>query len=158
MIAGVIDELELVEQLDELFPPHRANQITPGQVVKAMILTCLGFLSAPLYLFSQFFESKPVAHLWGEGIEARHLTDDRIARVLAQLWAFGLSSLFVRLAMSAVSKFDVNVSQTHLDSSSFSVHGQYLNDSLEPDSSVPQPCPETLPSSIAPTSQQMRHP
>lgn len=143
LIAGVIDELELVEQLDELFPPHRDNQITTGQVVKAMILNCLGFLSAPLYLFSQFFESKPVAHLLGEGIEARHLNDDRIARVLDQLWAFGLSSLFVRLAMSAVSKFDVNVSQTHLDSSSFSVHGQYLNDSGEPDSSIPQSCPET---------------
>ena len=128
LIAGVIDELGLVELLDELFPPHRDNLITTGQVVKAMILNCLGFLSAPLYLFSQFFESKPVAHLLGEGIKASHLNDDRIARVLDQLWAFGLSSLFVRLAMAAVLKFDVNVSQTHLDSSSFSVHGQYLSD------------------------------
>ena len=65
LIAGVIDELELVEQLNELFPPHRDNQITTGQVVKAMILNCLGFLSAPLYLFSQFFESKPVAGVQG---------------------------------------------------------------------------------------------
>ena len=137
LIAGVIDELGLVELLDELFPPHRDNQITTGQVVKAMILNCLGFLSAPLYLFSQFFESKPVAHLLGEGIEASHLNDDRIARVLDQLWTFGLSSLFVRLAMTAVSKFDVNVSQTHLDSSSFSVHGQYLIDPSESEASDP---------------------
>lgn len=136
LIAGVIDELGLVELLDELFPPHRDNHITTGQVVKAMILNCLGFLSAPLYLFSQFFESKPVAHLVGEGIEASHLNDDRIGRVLDQLWAFGLSSLFVRLAMAAVSKFAVDVSQTHLDSSSFSVHGQYLNASHESDASV----------------------
>jgi len=149
LIAGVIDELELVELLDELFPPHRDNQITTGQVVKAMILNCLGFLSAPLYLFSQFFESKPVAHLLGEGIEASHLNDDRIARVLDQLWAFGLSSLFVRLAMTAVSKFDVNVSQTHLDSSSFSVHGQYLSEPSESDSSVTPPCHEAVSSSSA---------
>lgn len=148
LIAGVIDELGLVELLDELFPPHRDNHITTGQMVKAMILNCLGFLSAPLYLFSQFFESKPVSHVLGEGIEARHLNDDRIARVLDQLWAFGLSNLFVRLAMAAVSKFDVKVSQTHLDASSFSVHGQYLNDSLSPDSPVLQP--EAVPSSIAP--------
>ena len=134
LIAGVIDELGLVELLDELFPPHRDNLITTGQVVKAMILNCLGFLSAPLYLFSQFFESKPVAHLLGEGIKASYLNDDRIARVLDQLWAFGLSSLFVRLAMAAVLKFDVNVSQTHLDSSSFSVHGQYLS---APEEAVP---------------------
>jgi hypothetical protein len=36
-------------------------------VVKAMILNALGFLSAPLYLFSEFFESKAVSHLLGEG-------------------------------------------------------------------------------------------
>jgi len=129
LIAGVIDELGLVELLDELFPPHRDNHITTGQVVKAMILNCLGFLSAPLYLFSEFFESKSVEHLLGEGIEAKHLNDDRIGRVLEQLWTFGLSSLFVRIAMAAVSKFDVNVKQTHLDSSSFSVQGEYLCES-----------------------------
>ena len=128
LIAGVIDELGMVELLDELFPPHPDNHITTGQVVKAMILNCLGFLSAPLYLFSQFFESKPVAHLLGDGIEASHLNDDRIGRTLDQLWAFGLSSLFVRLAMAAVSKFDIDVSQTHLDSSSFSVQGEYILD------------------------------
>ena len=126
LIAGVIDELGLVELLDELFPPHPQNQITTGQVVKAMILNCLGFLSAPLYLFSEFFDSKPVAHLLGEGIEASHLNDDRIGRALDQLWAFGLSGLFVRLAMAAVAKFGVSVKQTHLDSSSLSVHGDYL--------------------------------
>lgn len=129
LIAGVIDELGLVELLDELFPPHRDNHITTGQVVKAMILNCLGFLSAPLYLFSQFFESKPVVYLLGEGIEAKHLNDDRIGRVLDQLWTFGLSSLFVRLAMAAVAKFDVSVNQAHLDSSSFSVQGEYSPES-----------------------------
>ena len=129
LIAGVIDELDLVGLLDELFPAHPQNQITTGQVVKAMVLNCLGFLSAPLYLFSEFFESKPVEHLLGEGIEAKHLNDDRIGRVLDQLWAFGLSSLFVRLAMAAVAKFDVSVKQTHVDSSSFAVHGEYLCES-----------------------------
>ena len=111
LIAGVIDELGLVEILDELFVAHPQNHISTGQVVKAMVLNCLGFLSAPLYLFSEFFESKPVEHLLGEGIEAHHLNDDRIGRVLDQLWEFGLSSLFVRLAMAAVSK----LGQTHLN-------------------------------------------
>ena len=65
----------------------------------------------------------------GDGIEAKHLNDDRIGRVLDQLWSFGLSSLFVRLAMAAVAKFDVSVHQAHLDSSSFAVHGEYLCES-----------------------------
>ena len=129
LIASVIDELGLVELLDELFPPHPQNHITTGQVVKAMVLNCLGFLSAPLYLFSEFFESRPIEYLLGEGIEAKHLNHDRMGRVLDQLWTFGLSSLFVRLAMTAVAKFDVSVKQTHMDSSSFAVHGEYLPES-----------------------------
>ena len=32
--------------------------VSPGQVVKAIILNGLGFVSAPLYLFSRFFEGK----------------------------------------------------------------------------------------------------
>ena len=142
LIAGVIDELGLVELLDELFPPHPQNHITTGQVVKAMVLNCLGFLSAPLYLFSEFFESKPVEHLLGEGIEAKHLNDDRLGRVLDQLWSFGLSSLFVRLAMIAVAKFDVSVKQTHLDSSSFAVHGEYLPESNSSSSANTLPATE----------------
>ena len=50
LIAGVIDELGLVELLDELFPPHPQNHMTTGQVVKAMVLNCLGFLSAPVFV------------------------------------------------------------------------------------------------------------
>jgi transposase len=117
LIAVVIDELGLVELLDGLFPPHPQNQITTGQVVRAMILNCLGLLSASIYLFSEFFESKPLEHLLGDGIEASHLNDDRIGRVLDQLCVFRLNSLFVRLAMAAVAKFGVSVNQTHLDSS-----------------------------------------
>jgi transposase len=85
LVAGVIDELGLVELSNELLPPHPQNCISSGQVVKAMLLNCFGFLSAPLYLFSEFFESKPIAHLLGPGIKAAHLNDDRLGRVLDTL-------------------------------------------------------------------------
>jgi transposase len=55
LVAGVIDELGLVELTNEQLPEHSQNCISSGQVVKAMILNSLGFLSAPLYLFSEFF-------------------------------------------------------------------------------------------------------
>ncbi|QQE66704.1 transposase [Leptolyngbya sp. BL0902] len=38
------------------------EHVSARQVVKAMILKALGFLSAPLYLFSKFFESKAVSY------------------------------------------------------------------------------------------------
>ena len=94
LVAGVIDELGLVGLTDELLVPHAQNCISSGQVVKAMLLNCFGFLSAPLYLFSAFFESKPLEHLLGPGIESGHLNDDRLGRVLDALSQSGTTMFF----------------------------------------------------------------
>jgi len=42
-----------------------------------MIVNGLGLVSAPLYLFPNFFEGKAIEHLIGKGIPASHLNDDR---------------------------------------------------------------------------------
>jgi transposase len=103
---------------------RRAWWICAGGIGK-MILNALGFLSAPLYLFSEFFESKAVSHLLGEGVEARHLNHDRLGRVLDQLYEAGLTPLFMKVALEAVQRFGINIEQRHLDSTSISVEGEY---------------------------------
>lgn len=128
LVAGIIDELGLVGLTDEVIEPHCLEHVRAGKVVKAMILNALGFLSAPLYLFSEFFESKAVSHLLGEGVEARHLNDDRLGRVLDELYAEGTTSFFMRVALQAVKLFGIEIGQRHLDSTSFSVNGEYLRD------------------------------
>jgi len=50
--------------------------------MKAMILNGLGFLSAPLYLFEEYFVGKATEHLIGEGVLPEHLNDDRLGREL----------------------------------------------------------------------------
>jgi transposase len=114
-----------VELTNEQIEPHCLENVSAGQVVKAMILNALGFLSAPLYLFSEFFESKAVSHLLGEGVEARHLNDDRLGRVLDQLYEAGITPLFMKVALQAVQRFGINIEQRHLDSTSISVEGEY---------------------------------
>ncbi|MBE9033520.1 IS1634 family transposase, partial [filamentous cyanobacterium LEGE 11480] len=126
LVAGVIDELGLVELTDAELPVHGQNCLSGGQVLKAMLLNCFGFLSAPLYLFSEYFESKPVSHLLGDGVEARHLNDDRLGRVLDALFESGTTMFFLKVALQAVQHFGVDTTQLHLDSSSFSVDGAYL--------------------------------
>ena len=125
LVAGIVDELKLVELTDEVIEPHCLEHVSAGQVVKAMILNALGFLSAPLYLFSEFFESKAVSHLLGEGVEANHLNDDRLGRVLDELYAEGTTSLFMKVALQAVDLFELDISQRHLDGTSLSVSGEY---------------------------------
>ena len=43
-----------------------------------MILNGLGFISALLYLFENFFEGIATEHLLGEGIQPEHLNDVRL--------------------------------------------------------------------------------
>jgi transposase len=139
LVAGIIDELGLVELTDEIIGRHKLQQISTGQVVKAMILNCLGFVSAPLYLFSEFFESKPTEHLLGAGVKPKHLNDDRLGRSLDDLHKFGVTNFFLKAAMQAAERFEVKTERNHLDSTSISVSGEYLTAEVLEDREEPVP-------------------
>ncbi|HEY9613166.1 IS1634 family transposase [Allocoleopsis sp.] len=126
LVAGIIDQMGLVEKIDREVGTHPQEILSAGVAVKAMILNGLGLVSAPLYLFEKFFVGKATAHLLGEGIQPEHLNDDRLGRVLEQLFEAGLTSVFVKIALAAAAQFEVSRDSLHLDSSSFHVHGAYL--------------------------------
>jgi transposase len=50
IVAGIIDEIELVEEVNKKVGIKIKESLSPGQVMKAMILNELGFLSALIYL------------------------------------------------------------------------------------------------------------
>lgn len=127
LVAGMIDEMGLVDEINQLVGQHPQERVSAGHVVKAMILNGLGFVSGALYLFSKFFEGKPTEHLIGKGVKPEHLNDDRLGRVLDQLYLTGLSQVFLIIALAAAKKFGVNLDRAHLDSTSFHLHGQYNN-------------------------------
>jgi transposase len=125
IIAGLVDELEIVELINEQLGEDLRERVSAGVVVKAMILNGLGFVSAPLYLFSQFFAGKASEHLLGEGVLAEYLNDDRIGRVLDALYQRGLNDVFVLICLKAVQKFAIECKSAHLDSTSFALEGEY---------------------------------
>lgn len=127
IVAGLVDELGLVEYLNERVGVDPRERVSIGVVVKAMILNGLGFVSAPLYLFEQFFVGKATEHLLGEGIEAALLNDDRLGRGLDQLYAAGVSDLFVGLALKARQQFAIESQSAHFDATSFAVAGEYAS-------------------------------
>jgi transposase len=124
-VAGIIDEIGVVEQVNQLVGQHCCEKVSPGHIVKAMLINGLGFVSAPLYMFPKFFEGKATEHLIGEGVKAEHLNDDRLGRVLDKLYSTGLEQLFTSIALKAAKKYGVSTHSVHLDSSSFHVHGKY---------------------------------
>jgi transposase len=125
IVAGIIDDIGLVEQVNELMGNPVQREISIGHVLKAMILNGLGVVSAPLYLFSQFFEGKATAHLLGEGISAAQLNDDRLGRGLDQIYQYGVTQLFTQIAMQVAQREQIDVTSVHLDGSSLSVEGEY---------------------------------
>lgn len=129
IVAGIIDEASLVDEIDRRIGTHPQEHVSSGQAVKAMILNGLGFLSAPLYLFEEFFSGKATEHLIGPGIKPEHLNDDRLGRVLDKLSDAGLTELFVSVAGKAAERFELpEPSAIHLDATSLHLHGRYETD------------------------------
>jgi len=94
IVAGIIDEMELVEEVNKKVGIKTKETVSPGQVMKAIILNGLGFLSAPIYLFDTFFVGKATEHLIGEGVTPEQLNDDRIGRALDKYHQAGTTQLF----------------------------------------------------------------
>ncbi len=98
IIAGLIDEIGIVEIINEQLGIKPQEKLNNGIIVKSIILNALGFVSRPLYLFTQFFNDKATEHLFGEGIVAEDFNDDKIGRVMDKLYQFGLTKIFLLIA------------------------------------------------------------
>ena len=96
-MAGLIDEIGIVEIINQKLGVDIREKITSGQVIKALILNGLGMVSCPLYLFSNFFEDKAVEKLLGTGTKREYLNDDKIGRVMDDIYELGLTNLFIEI-------------------------------------------------------------
>jgi transposase len=125
IIAGIIDSIGLVEIINEIIGQEPGEKVSPGQVVKAMILNGLGFVSSPLYMFPEFFKDKPCEHLIGEGVKAEYLNDDKLGRVMDKLFIKGLTEIFLAITINVIQQFNISLKSSHLDSTSLHLHGEY---------------------------------
>src|SRR3954463_10715694 len=124
IVAGVCQEIGLATWLDAQEPTNR-QAVSVGSATTAMILNGLGFSNRQLYLVPQYFANKPVEHLLGRGITAEMLNDDCLGRTLDWLYAHDPTKLFAGIARRARQVFGVSTSQVHVDTTSFSVSGEY---------------------------------
>ena len=123
----------LVEWLDEQ-AGERRNLVSIGTATMAMVLNGLGFSNRQLYLVPQFFANKPVEHLLGKGISADMLNDDCLGRTLDWIAEHDPTMLFAGIAQQARERFEISTKRIHVDTTSFSVSGDY-----EPDKDATDP-------------------
>lgn len=103
------------------------SRVSVGTATVAMILNGLGWSLRQLYVVPQFFANKPVEHLLGPGITAEMLNDECLGRTLDWLYAHDLTKLFAGIASQARQIFGVKAEQVHVDTTSFSVSGEYAD-------------------------------
>ncbi len=113
IIAGIIDEIGIVDIINEQLGIHPQEKLNSGIIVKSIILNAMGFVSRPLYLFPQFFNDKATEHLFGEGILPEDFNDDKIARVMDKLYQFGLTKIFLLIALTALKKYGIDNKYSH---------------------------------------------
>src|SRR5437667_3788772 len=130
IVAGVGQEIGLASMLDAQEPGNR-QLVSVGTATVAMVLNGLGFSNRQLYLVPQFFANKPVEHLLGAGITAEMLNDDCLGRTLDWLYEHDLTKLFAGIASQARRIFGVKAEQMHVDTTSFSVSGEYTREMTE---------------------------
>lgn len=125
IVAGLIDEIGIVEIINSKLGIDVREKISSGILVKAILLNGLGFVSRPLYLFSQFFDDKGIEILLGKDVEKDYINDDKIGRVMDKLYKYGLNNLFIEIGLSVIKKFNIDTKYSHLDATSFHLHGEY---------------------------------
>ena len=107
------------------------EEITAGEAVAGMILNGLGFSDRPLPFTPQFFANKPLDLLFHEGVRAELFNRFKLGRTLDEAYGYGCDLLWSALALSVCRQEGIDARFNHLDTTSFSLTGDYVPDSDE---------------------------
>ena len=135
LVAGVCDESGIVELINE-YVGKENRKVSVGHAVKAMILNALGFTARAMYLTPMFFTHRPVDLLICEGITAADLNESSLGTALDAIYEAGITELFFSVASRIFARYGIPIQWGHLDSTTFSLHGNY-----DPDEDDMDACP-----------------
>jgi transposase len=99
--------------------------------VAAMMLNSLSFANRPLSLTPQFFANKPLDLLLRKGIDVAMFHRFKRGRTLDAASAYGCDLLWQELALAVWAHAGIDLRFNHLDTTSFSLTGDYVPDSDE---------------------------
>jgi transposase len=117
--------------IDARVPPHDQEEITTGEAVAGMIVNGLGFANRPMSLTPQFFANKPLDLLFRPGVRADLFHRFKLGRSLDEVSRYGCDLLLSELALAVCAQEGIAQRFNHLDTTSFSLTGDYIPDSDE---------------------------
>ena len=131
IVSSVIKDLSIIEMIDTRVSPHDQEEITAGEAVGGMILNGLGFSNRPISLTPQFFANKPLDLLFRPGVRAEVFNRFKLGRSLDDVYRYGCDLLFSEIALAVCAQEGIDQRFNHLDTTSFSLTGDYVPDSDE---------------------------
>ena len=131
LMAEVIKDVGLIDMIDARLGLDSQEEITPGEAVAGMILNGLGFANRPLSWTPQLFANKPLDLLFHEGLCAEMFNRFTLGRTLDEVYGYGCDLLFSELALAVCAQEGIDLRFHHLDTTSFSLSGEYVPDSDE---------------------------
>ncbi len=131
VVAGTIKDLGLVEFIDSRLGRYEGETLSPGETVAGMIINGLGFANKPLSLTPLFFQNCPLSLLFRDGVKAEDFNRFKLGRILDRLHGYGTEMLFSEISLDVCQQEHVDNHFNHLDTSAFSLNGEYLPDTDE---------------------------
>ena len=132
LVACMIKDLGLIRMIDARLTPDAQEEITPGEAVAGMILNGLGFANRPLSLTPQFFTNKPLDLLFRPGVRAEMFNRFTLGRTLDEVHAYGYDLWCSEVALAVCAQESLEPRFHHLDTTSFSLSGDYVPERDEP--------------------------
>jgi transposase len=128
IVAGVMDDLNLVSGVDELLQGKRDGQkISMGQRIKALILNLTAFENQTLYHTPRFLYEQAYEALLGNETDPHAYNDDALGRALDEIYSYGPTKFFQTIAMKMMAKTKLGGNSLRLDSTSLMLQGDYKN-------------------------------
>ena len=132
LVAAIFDALGISEVIDELIPKTRDCKLSHSAIIKALIINGLGFVERRLYIFPSYFENLALERLFYPGVVPGDFNEDVVGRTLDRINRFGSSKLFNCIAMKCMQQLSFGTHLYHVDTTSFSVHGEYEGPDCKP--------------------------
>jgi transposase len=131
VIAEVMKDLRLIDVIDARLVPDEQEGLTLDEAIAGMILNGLGFANRPLSLTPQFFVNTPLGLLFREGVHAEMFNRFKLGRTLDEVYTYGCDLLLSEIALAVCAHEGIDLRFNHLDTTSFSLTGEYVPDTDE---------------------------
>ena len=125
LFSAMIESLNIPHYIDEKCgPPDPRELLSTGELAKAFIINVLD-QRTPVYKLADSLKYADCGVLFRPGIVSEDFTQDRLGKALDAIADIDQQKLFSEISLQAMKIHGVPVNTVHIDTTNFSVYGDY---------------------------------